>query len=97
MGELKIGWVAFCSISSRALVKGHQEVQKSPFLRKKIRENFPISLHSVGNSLGSANSLDKIHLKNLKKLIDIIDPTPRTVDALSNLDLPAGVSIEIKM
>ncbi len=41
---------------------------------KKIREDFPISLHSVGNSLGSANSLDKTHLKNLKKLIDIIDP-----------------------
>ena len=32
-----------------------------------------------------------------KRLIDIIDPTPRTVDMLSNLDLPAGVSIEIKM
>jgi len=32
-----------------------------------------------------------------KRLIDIVDPTPRTVDALSNLDLPAGVSIEIKM
>lgn len=32
-----------------------------------------------------------------KRLIDIIDPTARTVDALSNLDLPAGVSIEIKM
>ncbi len=32
-----------------------------------------------------------------KRLIDIIDPTARTVDALSNLDLPAGVNIEIKM
>ena len=32
-----------------------------------------------------------------KRLIDIIDPTPRTVDYLGNLDLPAGVSIEIKM
>lgn len=32
-----------------------------------------------------------------KRLIDIIDPSPRTVDALGNLDLPAGVSIEIKM
>lgn len=32
-----------------------------------------------------------------KRLIDIIDPSPRTVDSLSNLDLPAGVSIEIKM
>ncbi len=32
-----------------------------------------------------------------KRLIDILDPSERTIDALSNLDLPAGVSIEIKM
>jgi small subunit ribosomal protein S10 len=32
-----------------------------------------------------------------KRLIDIVDPSPRTIDSLSNLDLPAGVSIEIKM
>lgn len=32
-----------------------------------------------------------------KRLVDIMDPTPRTVDVLGNLDLPAGVSIEIKM
>ncbi len=32
-----------------------------------------------------------------KRIIDILDPSDRTIDALSNLDLPAGVSIEIKM
>lgn len=32
-----------------------------------------------------------------KRLIDIIDPSDRTIDSLSNLDLPAGVSIEVKM
>ena len=32
-----------------------------------------------------------------KRLVDIIEPTSRTIDSLSNLDLPAGVSIEIKM
>ena len=32
-----------------------------------------------------------------KRLIDIIDPSERTIDSLSNLDLPAGVSIEVKM
>lgn len=32
-----------------------------------------------------------------KRLVDILDPSPRTIDSLSNLDLPAGVSIEIKM
>ena len=32
-----------------------------------------------------------------KRLIDILEPTGRTIDMLSNLDLPAGVNIEIKM
>ncbi|MBI2587587.1 30S ribosomal protein S10, partial [Candidatus Amesbacteria bacterium] len=32
-----------------------------------------------------------------KRLIDIIDPTPKTIEALSNMDLPAGVDIEVKM
>ena len=32
-----------------------------------------------------------------KRLVDIIEPTSRTIDSLSNLDLPAGVSIEVKM
>ncbi len=41
---------------------------------KAIRKNFPISLHSVGNSLGSADYVDLKHLEKLKNLIKIIDP-----------------------
>lgn len=32
-----------------------------------------------------------------KRLIDIIDPTEKTIDALSRMELPAGVDIEVKM
>lgn len=32
-----------------------------------------------------------------KRFIEILDPSERTIDSLSNIDLPAGVSIEIKM
>lgn len=32
-----------------------------------------------------------------KRMIDILQSTPRTIDALSNMDLPAGVSIEVKI
>ena len=32
-----------------------------------------------------------------KRLIDILGPTPKTIDSLTNLSLPAGVDIEIKM
>ena len=32
-----------------------------------------------------------------KRLVDILEPTPKTVDSLLRLDLPAGVDIEIKI
>ncbi|MFA6215034.1 MAG: 30S ribosomal protein S10 [Patescibacteria group bacterium] len=32
-----------------------------------------------------------------KRLLDILDPTPKTVDSLTSLNLPAGVDVEIKM
>lgn len=32
-----------------------------------------------------------------KRLIDILEPTPKTIDSLMRLDLPAGVDIEIKL
>jgi small subunit ribosomal protein S10 len=38
---------------------------------------------------------EKIRIR-LKRLIDIFEPTPQTVDALMKLDLPAGVDVEIK-
>ena len=43
------------------------------------------------------NSRDQYEMRVHKRLIDILDPTPKTVDALMNLNLPSGVDIEIKM
>ena len=43
------------------------------------------------------NSREQYEMRVHKRLIDILDPTPKTVDALMNLSLPAGVDIEIKM
>jgi len=42
-------------------------------------------------------SKDQYEMRTHKRLVDIIDPSPSTVEALSNLNLPAGVSVEIKM
>ncbi len=36
-------------------------------------------------------------MRTHKRLIDIFDPTSKTIDALMRLDLPAGVDIEIKL
>jgi small subunit ribosomal protein S10 len=43
------------------------------------------------------DSREQFEMRTHKRLIDIVDPTPKTVDALMRLDLPAGVDIEIKL
>lgn len=43
------------------------------------------------------NARDHYEMLVHKRLIDIHDPTPKTIESLSNLDLPAGVDIEVKM
>lgn len=40
---------------------------------------------------------DQYEMRIHKRLIDIISPTPKTIDSLTSLDLPAGVDVEIKM
>ena len=43
------------------------------------------------------DSREHFEKRTHKRLIDILDPTPKTVDSLMRLDLPAGVDIEIKL
>ena len=40
---------------------------------------------------------DQYEMRTHKRILDIIDPTPKTADMLTNLNLPAGVDLEIKM
>ena len=42
-------------------------------------------------------SRKQFEMRTHKRLLDIIDPTPQTVDALMKLDLAAGVDVEIKL
>ena len=43
------------------------------------------------------DSREHFEMRVHKRLLDILDPTPKTVDSLQRLDLPAGVDIEIKL
>ncbi len=42
-------------------------------------------------------SREQFEIRTHKRLLDIVDPTPQTVDALMKLDLAAGVDVEIKV
>src|SRR5699024_2235306 len=43
------------------------------------------------------DSREQFEMRTHKRLIDIIDPTPKTVDSLMKIDLPSGVDIELKL
>lgn len=43
------------------------------------------------------NSREQFEMRVHKRLIDIVNPTPKLIEALTNLSLPSGVSIDVKM
>jgi small subunit ribosomal protein S10 len=63
----------------------------------------PIPLPTVRNTYTvnrsphvDKKSREQFEIRTHKRLLDILEPTQDTVDALSKLDLPAGVDVEIK-
>ena len=42
-------------------------------------------------------SSEQFEIRTHKRLVDILNPTPKAIDALMNLNLPSGVDVEIKM
>ena len=46
---------------------------------------------------GDKDARDQFELRTHKRLMDILNPTDKTVDALMKLELPAGVDVQIKL
>ncbi len=42
-------------------------------------------------------AMEHFEMRTHKRLLDVVEPTPQTIDALMKLDLPAGVDVEIKI
>ena len=59
--------------------------------RKPIKTWFLISPHV------NKDARDQYEIRTHKRLMDIVDPTDKTVDALMKLELPAGVDVQIKL
>ena len=41
-------------------------------------------------------SQEQFEMRTHKRLLDVIEPTPQTIDALMRLEIPAGVDVEVK-
>ncbi len=62
-----------------------------PLPTKKERFTILVSPHV------NKNARDQYEIRTHKRLMDIVDPTEKTVDALMKLDLAAGVDVQIKL
>ena len=71
---------------TRAIVRG-----PIPLPTKKERYNLLRSPHKY------KASRDQMEIRIYKRIMDIVEPTDKTVDALMKLDLAAGVDVEIKL
>jgi len=57
-----------------------------------------IKRHTVNrSSFVHKNAREQFEMRVHKRLIDIVSPTPKIVEALTNLNLPSGISIDVKM
>ena len=74
-----------------ALVSGAQVVGPVPLPTKKKVIVVTSSPHT------DKDAREQFAILTHKRLIDIVNPTNKTIDSLQHLDLPAGVGIEIKM
>ncbi len=78
-------------IVETAIRTGAQIRGPIPLPTKKERYTVLISPHV------NKDARDQYELRTHKRLMDIVDPNDKTVDALMKLDLPAGVDVQIKL
>ena len=70
--------------------------------RDQVRGPIPLPTHIEKFTVNRSPHIDKksreqFEMRTHKRVLDIVDPTPQTVDALMKLDLAAGVDVEIKL
>jgi len=70
---------------------GAQVLGPIPLPTKKERYTILVSPHV------NKDARDQYEIRTHKRLMDIVDPTDKTVDALMKLDLAAGVDVQIKL
>jgi small subunit ribosomal protein S10 len=63
----------------------------------QVRGPIPLPTRIEKFTVNRKKSREQFEMRTHKRLLDIVDPTPQTVDALMKLDLAAGVDVEIKL
>ena len=82
--------------SADKIVETAKELELAYLVQFHCQLNAACTRSSVRHT-NTKDSREQFEMRTHKRLIDIVNPTPKTVDALMKLDLPSGVNIEIKL
>jgi len=77
----------------RVLDHSTREIVRGPIPLPTLIERFTVNRSPHIDK----KSREQFEIRTHKRVLDIVDPTPQTVDALMKLDLSAGVDVEIKL
>ena len=94
--------VSFCQKNLKKILKSLAIVETATRTGAEVAGPIPLpterSLYTIIRATHKyKDSREQFEMRTHKRLIDIINPTQKTVDALMKLDLPSGVNVEIKL
>lgn len=94
--------IRLCAYDHQLLDLAAEEIVETA-KRTGARVSGPIPLPTIRNSYTvlrsphvDKKSREQFEIRTHKRIVDILNPTPQTIDALQRLDLSAGVDVEIK-
>ena len=97
--KIRIKLTAF---DHRVLVQAVEEIVKAAMRTGADARQVPLPTHIQKFTVNRSphvnkKSREQFEIRNHKRLIDIVNPTPQTVDALMKLDMASGVDVKIKL
>jgi len=94
--------IKLAAFDHRVLQSSVEEIVKAAKRTGADARLVPLPTHIQKFTVNRSPHVDKksreqFEIRNHKRLIDIVNPTPQTVDALMKLDLASGVDVKIKL
>ena len=83
--------------STKEIVSTRETARALRFVDRFRFQHVSNASRSTDRRTSNKKSREQFEMRTHKRILDIVDPTPQTVDALMKLDLAAGVDVEIKL
>ena len=89
--------IVYCESQNGVISRWELDRGRTTLIRPSGRDQFNWNTPLLVSPHVDKDARDQYELRTHKRLMDILNPTDKTVDALMKLELPAGVDVQIKL